>query len=86
MNTRIKPFTIKIGSQMGHVLGHKSPKGAVSITNYKERIRLRWRYQGKRYSLSLGQYDKINLKAAKKIVLQIELAMANGQFDDTLGN
>ena len=71
---------------MGHVLGHKSPKGAVSITNYKERIRLRWRYQGKRYSLSLGQYDKINLKAAKKIVLQIELAMANGQFDDTLGN
>jgi len=28
---------------MGHVLGHKSPKGAVSISNYKERIRLRWR-------------------------------------------
>lgn len=78
------PFTIKIGSQMGHVLGHKSPKGAVSITNYKARIRLRWRYQGKRYSLSLGSYDKVNLKAAKKIVLQIELDMINGRFDASI--
>jgi integrase len=69
---------------MGHVLGHKSPKGAVSVTNYKNRIRLRWRYQGKRYSLSLGPYDKINLKAASKVVLQIELDMVSEQFDDTL--
>lgn len=85
MITQIKPFTIKIGSQMGHVLGHKSPKGAVSISNYKERIRLRWRHQGKRYSLSLGPYDKINLKAAKKVLLQIELDMINDQFDASLG-
>ena len=69
---------------MGHVLGHKSPKGAVSISNYKERIRLRWRYLGKRYSLSLAAYDKVNLKAVKRVVLQIELDMANGQFDDKL--
>lgn len=69
---------------MGHVLGHKSPKGAVSITNYKERIRLRWRYQGKRYSLSLGPYDKVNLKAAKKLVMKIELDMADEKFDHTL--
>jgi integrase len=82
--TQIMPFTIKIGSQMGHVLGHKSPKGAVSISNYKERIRLRWRYQGKRYSLSLSAYTKVNLNAIKKVVLQIELDMANGQFDDSL--
>ena len=84
MITQIKPFTIKIGSQMGHVLGHKSPKGAVSISNYKERIRLRWRYLGKRYSLSLAAYDKVNLKATKSVVLNIELDMANGLFDDTL--
>ena len=84
MIIQIKPFIIKIGSQMGHVLGHKSPKGAVSVSNYKERIRLRWRYQCKRYSLSLGPYDKVNLKATKKVVLQIELDMANGQFDDSL--
>jgi integrase len=69
---------------MGHVLGHKSPKGAVSITNYKNRIRLRWRYQGKRYSLSLGPYDKVNLKAAKKVVMKIELDMADEHFDHTL--
>lgn len=69
---------------MGIVLGIKNQKGTVSVKNVKNRIRLRWRYQGKRYSLSLGAYDKINLKAAKKVILQIELDMANGQFDDTL--
>ena len=71
---------------MGHVLGHKSPKGAVSVSNYKGRIRLRWRYQGKRYSLSLSAYTKVNLNAVRKIVLQIELDMANGQFDESLIN
>jgi integrase len=69
---------------MGIVLGIKNQKGTVSVENFKNRIRLRWRFQCKRYSLSLGQYDKINLKAAKKIVLQIELAMVNSQFDHTL--
>lgn len=78
------PVTLKFGSQMGHVLGHKSPKGTVAITNCKERIRLRWRYQGKRYSLNLGVYNKPNLNASKKVVLQIELDMANGNFDDSL--
>lgn len=78
------PVTLKFGSQMGHVLGHKSPKGTVANTNCKVRIRLRWRYQSKRYSLSLGVYNKPNLNASKKVVLQIELDMANGNFDDSL--
>jgi integrase len=68
---------------MGIVLGIKNQKGTVSIENFKNRIRLRWRYQGKRYSMSLGPYDKLNLKATKRVVLQIELDMANGQFDHT---
>lgn len=80
MITQIKPFTIKIGSEMGQ----KNQKGTVTVSNADQRIRLRWRYQGKRYSLSLGPYDKVNLKATKKVVLQIELDMANGQFDDSL--
>lgn len=69
---------------MGHVLGHKSTKGTVSITNCKGRIRLRWRYKGKRYSLSLAAYNKINLTRAKKVALQIELDIAHEVFDDTL--
>lgn len=69
---------------MGIVLGIKNQKGKVSVENFKNRIRLRWRYLGKRYSLSLGPYDKINLKAVRKVVLQIELDMANDQFDITL--
>jgi len=69
---------------MGIVLGIKNQKGTVSFENFKNRIRLRWRYQGKRYSISLGPYDKLNLKATKRVVLQIELDMANGLFEHTL--
>ena len=36
------------------------------------------------YSLSIGHYDKLNLKATKKIALQIELDITDSQFDDTL--
>jgi len=42
----------------------KTPKGEISVTNCRERIRLRWRNDGERYSLNptiiiiifLGQY------------------------------
>ena len=46
-------------------LGHKSPMGAVLISNCKERTRLRWRYQGKRYSLIIAAYTKVNLGARR---------------------
>lgn len=65
-------------------MGIKNQKGTVSVENYRNRVRLRWRYQGKRYSLSLGAYNKPNLTASKKIVLQIELDLANRNFDGSL--
>ncbi|OYZ00982.1 MAG: hypothetical protein B7Y37_08785 [Sphingobacteriia bacterium 28-36-52] len=74
------PVTLKFGYQMGI----KKQKGSVSVENYRNRIRLRWRYQGKRYSLNLASYNKPNLTASKKVLLQIELDMASGNFDDSL--
>jgi integrase len=65
-------------------MGTKKAKGSVSVENYRNRIRLRWRYQGKRYSLNLGVYNKTNLAAIKKTVLQIELDVACGNLDITL--
>lgn len=65
-------------------MGIKKQKGSVSVENYRNRIRLRWRYQGKRYSLNLSLYNKPNLTESKKLVLQIELDMANGDFDKSL--
>jgi integrase len=62
---------------MGINLGIKNQKGTVTVENFRERLRLRWRYLGKRYSLNLTTYNKINLKAANKVVLQIELDTAN---------
>ena len=70
--------------QFGSQMGHKSPKGAVSITNYKGRVRLRWRYEGVRYSLSLFQYTEFNLLEAKKVALVIQQDMLMNSFDDTL--
>jgi integrase len=65
-------------------MGIKSSKGTVSVENYRGRIRLRWRYQTKRYSLSLYSYDKQNLLQARKTALEIEQDMVNNKFDYSL--
>lgn len=64
-------------------MGQKKAKGSVSIMNAEGRIRLRWRFQKKRYSINLFSYSKANLLQAKKIALQIETDLINGQFDAT---
>jgi integrase len=65
-------------------MGIKNQKGTVSIENYRERIRLRWRFQGVRYALNLSAYTKVNLIQAKKIASVIEQDMALGNFDNSL--
>lgn len=65
-------------------MGHKNPKGSITIQNYKNRIRLRWRYQSKRYSINLSSYNKLNLLKARKIVIQIEQDIAIDAFDFSL--
>lgn len=65
-------------------MGHKNSKGNVSLTNYRGRIRLRWRYQSTRYSLNLFSYNKTNFLSAKKTALQIEQDMADEKFDHSL--
>jgi len=77
----------KNGSQMHHFgsqMGHKSPKGAVSISNNNGRVRLRWRYEGVRYSLNLFQHTAFNLLEAKKVALIIQQDMLMRSFDVTL--
>lgn len=65
-------------------MGQKNSKGSVSVFQDTKRIRLRWRYQQKRYSLNLFYFSKANLLQAKKIALQIEQDMLNGSFDASL--
>jgi integrase len=65
-------------------MGTKNLKGSVSIENITNRIRLRWRFQKKRYSLNLFHFTKSNLLQAKKIALQIENDIVSGAFDLTL--
>jgi len=62
----------------------KAQKGTVSISKYRNKIRLRWRYLSKRYSLTLYQYHKLNLVKAKKVALQIEEDMVSNIFDFSL--
>lgn len=65
-------------------MGRKNSKGAVSIINDRGRIRLRWRYQDKRYSINLSFYNKTNLLQARKVRLSIEQDMATDRFDQSL--
>jgi len=65
-------------------MGQKNFKGSVSIVNDNNRIRLRWRYLTKRYSLNLSHLSKGNLLHAKKTALAIEQDMALNQLDLSL--
>jgi len=65
-------------------MGIKNQKGTVSVENFRGRIRLRWRYQTERFSLSLFAYSKQNLLQARKTALEIEQDMVLGRFDFTL--
>jgi integrase len=65
-------------------MGRKNQKGTVSIINDTNRIRLRWRYLSKRYSLNLFAFTTSNLLQAKRIAIQIETDMVNSHFDFTL--
>ena len=65
-------------------MGQKNSKGTVTITNADGRIRLRWRYQTKRYSLSLYVFSKQNLLQVRKTALEIEQDMVSNKFDYTL--
>jgi integrase len=65
-------------------MGQKNLKGTVSISNVDNRIRLRWRYQGKRYSVNLAAHTKLHLTKAKTVAALIEKDMAFETFDYSL--
>ena len=65
-------------------MGRKNSKGTVSIVQDGQRVRLRWRYQKKRYSLNLFHYSKANVSQARKVVLLIEHDLLTNNFDETL--
>lgn len=68
---------------MGHTL--KTPKGEISITNYRGRIRLRWRYAGERYSFNLPfAYQPENMHLATIKATEIKLDIIKGCFDSSL--
>ena len=68
---------------MGHAV--KTQKGDISVTDNLGRIRLRWRVNGKRYSLNLPfPYVPENLHHATVKVTEIKLDILKGSFDTTL--
>jgi integrase len=60
-------------------------KGKVAVEIFKDRLRLRWGYAGKRFCLYIGLPDtRVNRMAAEAKASQIELDIASGNFDSTL--
>jgi integrase len=59
--------------------------GSVKVQIFKDRLRLVWSWQGKRFWLYIGLPETIaNRKAASMKASQIELDMASGNFDPSL--
>lgn len=68
---------------MGHTL--KTPKGEISVTNSRGRIRLRWRHEDIRYSLNLPfTYEPENMHYARVKITEIKLDILKGCFDTSL--
>ena len=60
-------------------------RGKVSLESCKGWLRLRWRYEGKRYSLALGLPDsKSNRLKSQSLILQIDADLETGSFDPSL--
>ncbi|MGB3788401.1 MAG: tyrosine-type recombinase/integrase [Phormidesmis sp.] len=60
-------------------------QGFVSIENHHGRLRLRFRYEGKRRAIAVGLPDSaVNRIVAQQKASQIELDIASGNFDPTL--
>lgn len=63
----------------------KSPKGTVSVRNQDGMLRLRWRYQGKAYALTLGLSDTaLHRQIARGRADIIQSDIAFDRFDRTL--
>jgi integrase len=68
---------------MGHNL--KAAKGEISVSNYKSRIRLRWRHNGERYSLNLPfSYVPENMHHAVVKAAEVKLDIMKDCFDPSL--
>jgi hypothetical protein len=64
----------------------KTSKGEISISNFEERIRLKWRYAGERYSLNLPYaYLPENLHQGAIKDTEIKLDILKGCFDSYPG-
>jgi integrase len=65
----------------------KNSKGTVVVEAFRDRLRLRWTYQGKRYYLSMELPDTItNRKVAEAKARLIEMHLVTGIFDKTLAS
>ena len=63
----------------------RAPKGNVSVEPFQNRLRLRFRVEGKQKALTLGLDDTPeNRKRAEIIARQMELDLSSGEFDFTL--
>jgi integrase len=62
----------------------RNPKGSVAIETVENRIRLRWRWQGRQETIAIGAAgNKVVLTLAQKIARQIELDLLSGNYDST---
>lgn len=63
---------------------HRAPKGSVIASEYKDRIRIRWRYEGKRFQFYVSPSVSDHVTTASIIATIIEKDLEAGCFDPSL--
>lgn len=65
-------------------VSNKEKIGKIHLEHFREAIRLRWSFAGKRYSLTIGRNTKETIKAARAKAALIDSDIAFGRFDSSL--
>jgi integrase len=62
----------------------RTSRGAVSVEQFRNRVRLRWRYQTERLTMTIGDANsKVAWTVARQLAQQIEADLLTGNYDET---
>jgi integrase len=62
----------------------RTSRGAVSVEQFRNRVRLRWRYQSERLTMTIGDASsKVAWTVARQLAQQIEADLLTGNYDET---
>lgn len=76
---------LQFGYQSGITLMDRKAKGGISVEVFRDRLRLRWRFKGERYTIGLGYPNEPHYRKVAELKAKvIEADILYDRFDPTL--